>query len=217
MKKHLFLQGDIGIGKSTLIRDAVLPHLDELAGFFVQRIFVGQRVAGFSLKQFCEEKDYLLSRHVSNMEQISGLFLYRDSCGQWHYDLRVFREEGIAALKRGRSEGKKLILLDELGGVELQDTAFMEEVLTVLDGDIPALGVLKSPKGMEKLQKHTGKIKAGERRGKEIYSLLAEHQGVELLEITELNRSDAAKKIREFVGGRFCNEPNERLDGPANQ
>lgn len=217
MEKHLFLQGDIGIGKSTLIRDAVLPYIDEFAGFFVQRIFVGQRVVGFSLRQLFEAKDYLLSRHVSKIEEVSNLFLYRDACGQWHHDLRIFRREGIAALRRGRFERKKFILIDELGGVELQDIAFMEEVLTVLDGDIPVLGVLKSPKGIEKIQNRTGKINIRERKVKEIYTLLAEHQGVSFLEITEMNRTYTAKKIREFVWGRFCNEPNERLDGPANQ
>ena len=41
------------------------------------------------------------------------------------------------------SKGKKLILLDEIGGVEMLIPEFREELYEVLNGEIPCLGVLK--------------------------------------------------------------------------
>jgi len=49
MSRHLFLRGVAGAGKSKEIRKAVISHLEQVGGFYVQHVHDGDRIAGFAL------------------------------------------------------------------------------------------------------------------------------------------------------------------------
>jgi hypothetical protein len=40
MTSNLFLTGRIKCGKSTLIKQEITPYLDDVGGYFVQRLFL---------------------------------------------------------------------------------------------------------------------------------------------------------------------------------
>ena len=61
--------------------------------------------------------------------------------GVWTLWPEVFDREGTALL---RAEGPfDLLLMDELGRLELRAEAFRAAVLSALDGNVPVLGVVK--------------------------------------------------------------------------
>lgn len=208
--KHLFIQGAIGIGKSTFIRSLLLPYLSEVGGFFVQRIYIGKRYQGFSLKALTEQRDYVLNRQVKNLKEAEHVFLYCDEEGRWHQRPEVFAA-AAEYLHQLLSADKKLILLDELGGIELDCQPFMEAVLNVLEGDIPVLGVLKSVRNRHILNHHL----AVKLENPCCYmQKILEMPGVEVREMTLENEEEEKSRMRMFIKERFCH--GEELDTGRN-
>ncbi|NMB40761.1 MAG: hypothetical protein GX996_02360 [Firmicutes bacterium] len=199
MKKNLFLQGDIGVGKSKMIRENLLPYLAKAGGFFVQRIFIGDSYAGFKLNPLRGVEEYQLNKNVDNLKEVDNLFLYGDEKGNWHKNMQVFENSGRAYLKKSLATKKNLILLDELGGIELDCPVFMEVVMEVLDSGIPALGVLKSPQNVEKLESGLGDKLQNVELEDSYLKRMKNHPQMELLEVTETNYQEVNSKIKAFV------------------
>ena len=137
MKKHFFLEGPIQEGKSTLLRLLIRPHLHEIGGFSSQRLLnsLGETV-GFRIVSAAESME--LTKEYST--DLSDIFL---NFGEKEKEFKpeVFADTAIRFLKE--SDGKKLILLDEIGGVELMDLNFKEELYRILSGETPCVGVIK--------------------------------------------------------------------------
>lgn len=152
MVKNLFLLGKIGTGKSTLIRNSLLPCIDQTGGFFVQRVFIGGVCAAFQLLPVTNAEEYLLEKEQTTLEGLKNIFLWNNGRGNWQSNLEVFRKTGVRCLHEGLSAGKKLILLDEIGGIELHCPPFMKAVREIIAGPSPVLGVLKAPPNAETLE-----------------------------------------------------------------
>lgn len=137
MKKHFFLEGPIQEGKSTLIRRLIKEHLTNMGGFSSQRLFndFGQTV-GFRIVPAVEAMELT----IKYSPWLSDVFLYFDG-GKTEKKTEVFAETAIRYLKDGK--GKKLILLDEIGGIELLIPEFREALYGILEEGVPCLGVLK--------------------------------------------------------------------------
>ncbi len=200
MKNKLFLEGNIGVGKSSLVREIILPFLPEVGGFFVQRIFIGDRYAAFKLNEVGKAASYRLNRYVSSLDEADDLFLFSDARGKWQQNLSVFNGRGAACLQKDRVAEKKLILMDELGGIELACPAFMEKVFDVLEGDIPALGVLKSRKNMQKMKSAgltgTDRVRSGTAV---LADRIRSHPQVDLLPVTTDNYPQARARLTAFA------------------
>ncbi|MDO9535037.1 MAG: nucleoside-triphosphatase [Bacillota bacterium] len=198
MKINLFLQGDIGVGKSKLIKESLLPYLPKVGGFFVQRIFIGDRYAAFKLNPLHEAEEYELNKNVTSLDLVDNLFLYSDAQGRWYRNPDVFENSGITCLKKSLVEKKDLILLDELGGIELNCPAFMKEVLNVLNGDIPVLGVLKSTQNAEKMAVNLAdKTKISEH--KNFFDYIKLDPRMELLNLNKKNYEEITTIVKDYV------------------
>ncbi len=200
MSRHLFLQGNIGIGKSSIIRENILPHLDRIGGYFVQRVFIAGRHVAFKLKPVRTAKDYELNIHIDSLDGEEGLFLYNRKDNKWQADLQVFEKYGLNYLKQGIEAPKKILLMDELGGVELKCPVFMETVLEALDGTTPVLGVLKSPRNLDKLKRGMDAGKVSNLEGEHYLQIIRKHPQVELFTINAGNYDQVKLKVRKFVG-----------------
>lgn len=132
----LFLQGDRGIGKSTLLREALLPHQGEVAGFAVQRLREEGRVAGFRAVSIEGELPPLEAAYSPGQ---SGVFLLGSTRDPAGLEAVMARAEAHSCIP-----GCKLILLDEIGGIELTAAPFMAALDRLLAGPVPCVGVLKS-------------------------------------------------------------------------
>ncbi|MDO4438467.1 MAG: nucleoside-triphosphatase [Eubacteriales bacterium] len=135
MKKHLFLTGEKGCGKSTRIKN-ILRENPEL------------RIKGFlTLRTLNDDGSYsvhILHAGTDEKPDSSNLLFY---CGKDR--MRLTEEESIERFNRlgslilSDTSEADVILMDELGPHEEFATDFKMKVLELLDGDIPILGVIQ--------------------------------------------------------------------------
>lgn len=121
--KRLFLTGPIGCGKSTAIASALGVRLSLCGGFRTRR---GRMRNGHPENFVLESPD----------GRAQAVFL-DFSRGAPELHLEVFADFGISML-RG-----EVLILDEIGGVELLCPEFMTALETVLHSGVPILGVMK--------------------------------------------------------------------------
>ena len=109
MKKRLFLTGPSGIGKSTIIRQALGPALAYAGGFVTERVSDGEgRLLGYELLP--------AAAALSGTAYQSWRFLdYSGSVPA--KDNEVFRNQGVRLLQE--AEYYPFVLLDEIGGFEM--------------------------------------------------------------------------------------------------
>lgn len=134
---HLFLEGPIRTGKSTLLRECLRPFISQIGGFSSQRLWLHGVPCGYRLTSAST-----LPLNQEYHPNLSGIFAWRDG-KQSKRDLHVFETLGLSLLTT--SDEISLILLDEIGGLELLVPPFREKLYEILAGKIPCIGVLKSP------------------------------------------------------------------------
>ena len=127
---HLFLYGDSGVGKSTLIRE-VLSELNQLpSGFFTRKM--PQQGGTFLLNlNPAMGADYSSATCVAE---------FPIGCAPRAYPDR-FNSLGVAALHK--ITPGSIVLMDELGMLERDAHAFRARVLEVLDFPCRVIGVIK--------------------------------------------------------------------------
>ena len=134
MKRHLFLTGPIGCGKSTAIANALGDRMTQCSGFLTRR----------------HREPYLHFTLETPDGRIQETFL-DFSADAPEVDLDVFgkysnlllKPEGNATPVCKLARNDSAYILDEIGGIELLNPAFAAALESVLSGDIPILGVLK--------------------------------------------------------------------------
>lgn len=120
MKRRLFLTGPIGCGKSTAIAQALGEKITQCGGFLTRRYREPQ--LHFTLE--------------SPDGQYSETFL-EFSGGTPRLNLDVFSRRGVSSLNGD------ILVLDEIGGIELLCPEFSAALEQLLRRDIPVIGVLK--------------------------------------------------------------------------
>lgn len=132
MARHLFLTGEKGVGKSTLLQKALRGYQGRVGGLRTLRTDA-YCPGGWSVHLFGPGEE-----PIPRAENL--LFV----CGGPQEDTPArFDRLGCRALQR--SAGCSLLVLDELGPHEARAAAFRRAVLELLDGDTPILGVLQAP------------------------------------------------------------------------
>jgi len=128
VEKHVLICGEIGVGKSTLIRKLLDENTRPIGGFITKRISRRGELPVYIHPAFQLESERLYTQ-----ENLIGTS--RDHCFP-----DVFDHYGVTLLA---SKQNGLILMDELGFMESQAAGFCEAVLRVLDGDVPILAAIK--------------------------------------------------------------------------
>lgn len=170
--EHIFLTGQIQVGKSTLINKAISAiSPEDIGGFRTVSVFgvIPDALAGVYIcrgvaEPVCDEA------HCVGIRRGKG----KGSIGF----PEVFEKEGVAALTD--ISGKRLLLMDELGRMENDAPAFREKVLATLDGDIPVIGVIKPEKNP-------------------LLDAIRAHQRVRVIEVDEENRDSLLPVIQQIM------------------
>ena len=130
---HIFLTGEIQIGKSTIIAKT-LALLQLTPGGFMTY---------FGTNRHCPNKVLYISHadkpNIFN-EENAVAFFYADK--QPRFLPEKFDTYG-AELRKSANKGTKLILMDECGSIERDALIFQQAVLAALADDTPVLGVVK--------------------------------------------------------------------------
>ena len=120
----LLLTGPPGVGKTTVIQKVLAGIAMGAGGFCTQEIRrEGSRV-GFSLRTLDGEEGILA--HID--------YQGRHRVGRYGVDLALFEAMALPALGRALRD-KELIVIDEIGKMELFSRRFQEMVPLVLDQD----------------------------------------------------------------------------------
>lgn len=193
MYKHLFLQGDINIGKSTIIKDAVLPYIEDVGGYFTTKLFVDNKKTGFAIRPIKKDSAYILRTNTHDIHKVSGLFMYRHN-GSCKFKSDLFTRKAKKYLTDACS--KKLIVIDEIGGIELTNSKFAKTLLEILGDNTPILGVVKSNKNLINLSKT---IKFDVSACNSFLKKLYLSDNIKVLNVNSQNRSEVKKKVSSFV------------------
>ncbi|MDR0981166.1 MAG: nucleoside-triphosphatase [Methanocalculaceae archaeon] len=131
MSLHLFLTGDVQVGKSTIISRVVAGLGVPVSGFRTVAV-AGEDgesdiflIPAAGTQDDCTSASHLARRTPGRMPEVhAGVFL---SCG-------------VPLLAECPGP---LIVMDELGWMEGSSFLFQEAVFSVLDGAVPVLGVVR--------------------------------------------------------------------------
>ncbi|HUU49721.1 MAG TPA: NTPase [Nitrospinota bacterium] len=130
---NFLLTGIPGIGKTTIIEKVLSLSLLKAGGFYTKEIKDGERRKGFKIVDITTKKESILA-HVN----IKSPF----RVGKYGVDTNSFEEIGVKALEDAL-ENKELIIIDEIGKMELFSKPFQKMVLKCLSSSKKILGSIK--------------------------------------------------------------------------
>lgn len=162
----VLLTGKPGVGKTTLLREAINPFLEKVGGFYTYELREKGKRVGFVVKA------------LNGPERLMAHIDFKDfpKVGRYGVSIKAFEEVALAALKKALEE-KELVLVDEIGKMELLSSSFKELVLEAL----------KSPKHL------LGTVPI---KGPPFVELIKESEGVRVVEVTQFNRDEVLVWLR---------------------
>ena len=166
----ILLTGRPGVGKTTVIMKVAEGFRGRAGGFYTEEIRKGNMREGFRIKTL-DGRDGVLA-HVSR----PGPF----RVGRYGVDVDAFDEIAIPSLERAL-EREDLIIIDEVGKMELFSRRFRSLVHRILGSDKKILGVIH-----QRTDPFTQRIR--------------QLPAVEILTVTEANRSVLSSLILNKLG-----------------
>ncbi|MDZ7373820.1 MAG: NTPase [candidate division KSB1 bacterium] len=129
--KNLLLTGRPGVGKTTLIQRFLEVSGVPAEGFFTAEIREGGQRTGFAIRSLRGEEGILASVALGGPARV----------GKYGVDVAEVERVGVAAIRRGLESGA-LIVIDEIGKMELYSPTFQEAVWQALESACPVLGTI---------------------------------------------------------------------------
>ncbi len=187
---YLFLQGPPRVGKSTIIRNALLPYREKVAGLMTQRLFQDGNICGF---RACAIGGGTLPELEGEYRAgMDGVFLYKGTSFPGVLESAIARARDLCA-----GNGCGLILLDEIGGIELMSPAFMEPLNEILNLGKPLIGSVKSHENLTNTARMLRLKDDILRESEKLHQRLL--QNGKVLSVTEDNLGQTAKEVEEFI------------------
>lgn len=170
---HIFLTGDVQVGKSTIIRKTLLAlQLQAIGGF--RSISVPDLPDGAMSVYLIPAGDEHPMMGDWNRVGI------RKGCGRGIEKIpEAFERAGAQALVD--AENMPLILMDEVGRMESAAARFSERILALLDGSAPILGVVQKIADTK------------------LTNAIRQHPNVRVLTVTKENREELAGEVLRLV------------------
>ena len=128
-KTAFLLTGRPGCGKTTLIRRLVEGLGVSAGGFYTEEIRRGSRREGFALVTLDGRTATMASVHSPSRHRVS----------RYGVDLEAIDGVGVPAIERATAEAA-LVVIDEIGKMELFSNRFRQAVLSALESGKPILG-----------------------------------------------------------------------------
>jgi nucleoside-triphosphatase len=167
---NILITGRPGVGKTTLIKKFIEKSSVPCRGFYTEEMREGGRRTGFLLRTLSGTETVLASVSTRSVHKV----------GKYGVDLEAFERVGLLPLREALNEGGELIIIDEIGKMELFSPAFREIVERAMDtGRVIAT------------------IKSG---GNDFVGKIKQRKDVRVVMMTLQNRNDLVKDILEMVG-----------------
>ena len=131
MGKILLLTGKPGTGKTVIIKEAIAEAQIKAGGFYTQEIRVGGIRQGFRIITLDGKEAILAHVNISSPYQVS----------RYKVDIDSLDKVGVSALRRALEESD-LIVIDEIGKMELGSAQFREVVSQAVNSSKKVLGTI---------------------------------------------------------------------------
>jgi nucleoside-triphosphatase len=127
----VLLTGRPGCGKTTLIKRVVNELAVPAGGFYTEEIRERRERAGFKIVTLDAEEAVLAHVNFKTAERV----------GKYGLDLSGLESVGVEALRRAL-RARKLVVIDEIGPMELRSASFCDVVNDALDADARVLATM---------------------------------------------------------------------------
>lgn len=171
MGNIILLTGAPGSGKTTAIREILRRIPIEAGGFYTAEIREGRRRVGFRIITLAGQEGVM--SHVN--------FRSRHRVGRYGVDLSAIAGIAVKSLRRAMQE-KGLVVIDEIGPMELLSEAFRQVVMDILESEADVLGSIV-------------------RRSIPFSDEIKKRPGVRVIEIHPGNREAVVGEIAAILGG----------------
>jgi len=131
MKRALLLTGKPGTGKTALIKEAIARIKVGGGGFYTEEIRAGGIRQGFKIITLDGQEAVLAHVNISSPYRIS----------KYKVDMDSLNRVGISALRKALKESD-LIVIDEIGKMELLSPQFREVVTQAIGSGKKVLGTI---------------------------------------------------------------------------
>jgi len=170
LRKNLFVTGRPGVGKTALIR-SVLTELDvDAGGFTTVEVRDGGRRIGFDIVALDGARGVLARHDLVSPYRVSRYGVNKDD----------IESIGVPAIERAVAESE-LIVMDEIGRMELCSDRFMHAVGAALGSPVPVLGTIQD-------------------RRNTFLDAVRERGDIRIITVTEFNRDELAETIADAMG-----------------
>jgi nucleoside-triphosphatase len=127
----ILLTGHPGCGKTTLIRQVIARIPAPVTGFYTQELRSAGRCVGFELITIDGQQRVLAHVDIRSRHRI----------GKYGVDIASLDELAVPALYQGIEENG-LIVVDEIGPMEIISSRFRQAVLDILENPARVLGTI---------------------------------------------------------------------------
>jgi nucleoside-triphosphatase len=169
MKRALLLTGQPGTGKTALIKEALARTKVKGGGFYTEELRTGGIRQGFRIVTLDGREAILAHVAISSPYQIS----------KYRVDIDSLNRVGVSALRQALKESD-LVVIDEIGKMELLSPQFKEAVTQAINSGKKLLGTIM-------LNPHP------------FADEIKRHPEVEVLSVTRDNRPEVMKKVLDWI------------------
>ena len=131
MSEKVLLTGRPGCGKTTLIKRVVNNLPRRAGGFYTEEIRDGVTRAGFKIVTLDGEEVVFAHVDLKTPERV----------GKYRLDLSALERIGVGAVHRA-VRARRLVIIDEIGPMEIRSAIFRHAVNEALDSGVPVLATI---------------------------------------------------------------------------
>ena len=172
MKQAYLLTGAPGVGKTTIIKRALANFKGKVGGFYTQELRLQGVRQGFEIITLNGNRAILAHTNIHSPYRVS----------KYGVDINNLDKVGVSALKKAIRESD-IVVIDEIGKMELLSPAFREAVLEALESGKRILGTIMLPS-----HPWADKIK--------------KRPEVKVLEVTRTNHQKVLEEVAGWLGSR---------------
>ncbi|MGB9721187.1 MAG: NTPase [bacterium] len=167
--KNILLTGLPGVGKTTIIRKIVEKLKDKCAGFYTEEVREHNKRIGFKLITLNGRSCIMAHKNMESYYRV----------GKYGVNIECIEETGVKAIKNAIAQNK-IIIIDEIGKMELFSEEFKKAVIDALNSKCPVLATI-----LYLTNSFCDKIK--------------KREDVKVFEVTHSNRNQLVQQIIEIM------------------